>query len=208
MTQSEHDAKESTEDPTTSGESSVDAESTEAGNGAAAAEPALPDDDEFTEEELSSPEVELQAVRGELEALEDRYLRVRAEYENYKRRTTQEMRSSWNRAQADFVGSLLEALDDLQRVGGWEATSTTVEALIEGVDLVERKFAQALQSAGVEVVEPAELDAFDPNTMEAMLRVDIDDEAQDDSVAQVFARGYRLGDTLIRPARVSVYKSD
>lgn len=190
-----------------SAESSVDTEATEATE-ATPEDAVLPDDDDITEEELSSPEVELQAVRGELEALEDRYLRVRAEYENYKRRTTQEMRSSWNRAQADFVGSLLEALDDLQRVGGWEASSTTVEALIEGVDLVERKFAQALQSAGVEVVEPAELDTFDPNTMEAMLRVDIDDEAQDDSVAQVFARGYRLGDTLIRPARVSVYKSD
>lgn len=207
MTQSEHDTNEAAEDGMSSAESSVDTEATEATE-ATPEDAVLPDDDDITEEELSSPEVELQAVRGELEALEDRYLRVRAEYENYKRRTTQEMRSSWNRAQADFVGSLLEALDDLQRVGGWEASSTTVEALIEGVDLVERKFAQALQSAGVEVVEPAELDTFDPNTMEAMLRVDIDDEAQDDSVAQVFARGYRLGDTLIRPARVSVYKSD
>ncbi len=165
-------------------------------------------DEDISEEELHSPEVELQGARGELEALEDRYLRVRAEFENYRRRTTQDLTSAWNRAQADFVSSLLEALDDLQRVGAWEVGSTTVEALIEGVDLVERKFAQALQSAGVAMVQPEQHAKFDPNTMEAMLRVDTDDEEQDDSVAEVFARGYQLGETLIRPARVSVYKTN
>ncbi len=165
-------------------------------------------DESITEEELTSPEVELQAAKGELQVVEDRYLRMRAEYENYKRRTAGELQSAWNRAQADFVKSLLEALDDLQRVGGWEAGNTNVEALIEGVDLVERKFAQALSSAGVEIIQPEPESDFDPNTMEAMLRVDVDDETKDDSVAQVFARGYRLGDSLIRPARVSVYKTD
>jgi molecular chaperone GrpE len=162
----------------------------------------------ISEEELTSPEVELQAAQGELEVLEDRYLRVRAEYENYRKRTGQELKSSWNRAQADFVSSLMEALDDLQRVGGWEAGATTVEALIEGVDLVEQKFAQALQAAGVEVIQPEIASRFDPNIMEAMLRVDAEDESQDETVAQVFSRGYRLGDNLIRPARVSVFKSD
>lgn len=165
-------------------------------------------DDGITEEELASPEVQLQAVQGELEVLEDRYLRVRAEYDNYRKRTTGELKSAWNRAQADFVKSLLEALDDLQRVGAWEAGSTTVEALIEGVDLVERKLAQALKSAGVAIVQPEVGSRFDPNSMEAMLRVETEDESQDESVAQVFARGYQLGDNLIRPARVSVFKSD
>lgn len=167
-----------------------------------------PAEEPISEEELTSPEVQLQAAQGELEVLEDRYLRVRAEYENYRKRTSQELKSSWNRAQADFVSSLMEALDDLQRVGGWEAGATTVEALIEGVDLVERKFAQALQAAGVEVVQPEIASRFDPNIMEAMLRVDAEEESQDETVAQVFSRGYRLGDNLIRPARVSVFKSD
>jgi len=166
------------------------------------------DMDGLTQEEINDPAVELQAVKGELEVLEDRYLRTRAEFDNFRRRSAQDLQSSWARAQADFVSSLLSALDDLQRVGGWEASTTTIEALIEGVDLVERNFNKALTAAGVEMIEPKPRAVFDPNVMEAMLRVETDDTELDDRVERVFARGYQLGDSLIRPARVAVYKSD
>ena len=78
---------------------------------------------------------------------------------------------------------------------------------MEGVDLVERKFSRALEEAGVEVVDPGGED-FDPNTMEAMMRVPTESEDDDDTVANVFQRGYTLKGMLIRPARVSVFKSD
>ena len=84
---------------------------------------------------------------------------------------------------------------------------TTVEALIEGVDLVERNILKALTEAGLEVLNP-EGERFDPNTMEAMMRVPTEEEGQDDTVHQVFLKGYMFKDQLVRPARVSVYKDD
>ena len=113
----------------------------------------------------------------------------------------------WGRAQADLIESFLEALDDLQRVGTWEESTTDLKALIEGVDLVERKFKQALGRAGVEAFDPLG-EVFDPNTMEAMMRVPLGEDGQDEVVAQVFQKGYTLKGTLVRPARVGVFKAD
>jgi len=73
------------------------------------------------------------------------------------------------------------------------------------VDLVERKFVRMLADAGVEMIDP-DGQKFDPERMEAMMRVPIEGDEEDDSVAQVFQKGYSLKGVLVRPARVSVYK--
>lgn len=146
-------------------------------------------------------------IQAEFDTLNDRHLRLAAEFTNFRRRSESEMAGAWVRAQADLVRHLLEAFDDLQRVGTWEAETTTVEALVEGVDLVERKFRQALESAGVEAVDPKG-EAFDPNTMEAMLRLSTESDEEDDTVAEVFQKGYLFKKTMVRPARVSVFKRD
>lgn len=143
----------------------------------------------------------------ELERVRDRHLRLAAEFDNYRKRMDNELTSAWSRAQADLVGRLLDGLDDLQRVGAWEATNTTVEALIEGVDLVERKLFQALQTAGLEGVDPTG-ERFDPNTMEAMMKVPAEDETEDNQVHQTFQKGYVFKGQLVRPARVSVLTHD
>jgi len=162
------------------------------------------------EEEIAA-ETELQAELDHLEeefrSLKDRHLRLAADFENYRKRARSEMSESWSRAQADLVRKLLDALDDLERVAGVDSDESSVESVLEGVELVERKLARALEEAGVEVLEP-EGELFDPKTMEAMLRVSADSEEDDDRVEQVLQKGYLLGDHLIRPARVSVSKYD
>lgn len=160
--------------------------------------------DEVAEPDVDEPEDSLQE---QFDALNDRHLRLVAEFTNFRRRAESEMAGAWVRAQADLVRHLLEAFDDLQRVGTWEAETTTVEALVEGVDLVERKFRQALETAGVEAVDPKG-EAFDPNTMEAMMRLTTEAEEEDDIVAEVFQKGYLFKGNLVRPARVSVFKRD
>ena len=145
------------------------------------------------------------SLQEELDALNDRHLRLAAEFTNYKRRAEGERMEMWSRAQAELVGQFVDALDDLQRVGAWQAEATTVEALVEGVDLVERKFRQALEAAGVVMLEPAG-EKFDPNTMEAMMRVVAESEEEDDFVQDVMQKGYMLKGHLVRPARVSVKK--
>jgi molecular chaperone GrpE len=101
----------------------------------------------------------------------------------------------------------VEGLDDLQRVSRFTSEDTTVDALIEGVDLVERNLLKALTEAGLEVLDPVG-ERFDPNSMEAMMRVPTEEDDQDETVHQVFQKGYMFKDQLVRPARVSVYKDD
>jgi len=141
----------------------------------------------------------------ELEELNDRHLRLVAEFNNFRRRTEQERLSAWARAQADVVGKFLDVLDDLHRVAQLDLSNATVEAIMEGIDLVERKFTRMLEDSGVEVIDPPG-EAFDPERMEAVMRVPAESEDQDDVVAQVFQKGYSLKGVLVRPARVSVFK--
>ncbi|GMR12288.1 MAG: nucleotide exchange factor GrpE [Gemmatimonadota bacterium] len=144
-------------------------------------------------------------LQEEFDELNDRYLRLAAEFTNYKRRAEGERLETWSRAQAEMVRQFVDALDDLQRVGAWQPDTTTVEALVEGVDLVERKFRQALEAAGVEVLDPVG-ERFDPNMMAAMMRVPTDSEEEDDIVHDVMQKGYTLKGHLVRPAGVSVKK--
>lgn len=152
-----------------------------------------------------SLDAEMTALREEFEKLNDRHLRLAAEFNNYRRRVEQERLDVWGRAQADLVGKLTDVLDDLQRVAGLDLENATVEAIMEGIDLVERKFMRVLEDAGIQVIDPVG-DVFDPERMEAMMRVPAETEEDDDKVAQVFQKGYEMQGVLVRPARVGVFK--
>ncbi|SVA88287.1 uncharacterized protein METZ01_LOCUS141141 [marine metagenome] len=145
-------------------------------------------------------------LRDEFDELNDRHLRLVAEFNNFRRRTEQERLGAWSRAQADVVGKFLDVLDDLSRVAELDLNNATVEGIMEGVDLVEKKFIRMLEDSGVEVIDPAD-GLFNPEQMEAVMRVPTESEDQDDLVAQVFQKGYSLKGVLVRPARVSVYKN-
>lgn len=168
-----------------------------------------PESPELEEEQAAEAELraELDHLEEEFAGLKDRHLRLAADFENYRRRAENEMSESWIRAQADLVRRLLDALDDLQRVSDLDPEETTVDAVVEGVELVERKLLQAMKDAGVEVVEPVG-EPFDPEVMEAMMRVPAGSEEEDDRVDQVFQKGYTFKGHLVRPARVSVLKHD
>jgi len=159
---------------------------------------------EVVEEELD--ESSFSDLRDEFDELNDRHLRLVAEFNNFRRRTEQERLGAWSRAQADVVGKFLDVLDDLSRVAELDLNNATVDGIMEGVDLVEKKFIRMLEDSGVEVINP-EGGTFDPGQMEAVMRVPAESEDQDDVVAQVFQKGYSLKGVLVRPARVSVYKN-
>jgi molecular chaperone GrpE len=150
---------------------------------------------------------ELVPVPDELGRLRDQHLRLAADFENHRKRASADLAGVWARAQAELVRSLVEGLDDLQRVSRFTSEDTTVDALIEGVDLVERNLLKALTEAGLKVLNP-EGERFDPNIMEAMMRVPTERDGQDETVHQVFLKGYMFKDQLVRPARVSVYMDE
>ena len=157
-----------------------------------------------------APDAALDRLRGEHTALNDRYLRLAAEYSNYRRRAETELSEAWGRGQAEMVRRFLEVLDDLQRISALDPTAgaVSVQTVVDGIDMVERKFTRALEDAGVEVVDPAGGAPFDPATMEAVMRVPAESPGDDDTVHQAFQKGYRFRNHLVRPARVSVRKHE
>ncbi|MCK5411663.1 MAG: nucleotide exchange factor GrpE [Gemmatimonadota bacterium] len=149
------------------------------------------------------PEAEDGLVQ-ELQELQDRHLRLAAEFENYRKRTRRELAEMRVRAQADLVRRLLEVLDDLGRVA--EATpDATVESLQEGIALVELKMRRELDDAGLARIEAAGK-RFDPNLHEAVVTRPVSEPEEDDLVSRVFLEGYTFGPVLVRPARVEVNK--
>ena len=145
-----------------------------------------------------SPDEELATAR-------DRYLRLAAEFENYRKRTDRERGEGTVRAQAQLVERLLEPLDDLQRVAHFSGENANADSLLEGVQMVERKLLRVLESAGLETVE-ARGERFDPSRHEALMTADAEHQDEDDSVGEVFQKGYEFKGVLLRPARVQVKK--
>ncbi len=168
-----------------------------------------PASDELAEatEVLVSEEPEPQEVvrlQEQLDEANDRYLRLAAEFDNYRKRIAREQAEARARAQGDVVRRLLEALDDLERVAGLEESDATVHDVVTGVHMVERKLQQELEVLGTERVA-AEGEPFDPNFHEAIGALPVSEDAEPGTIAAVVQRGYRLGTTLLRPARVLVY---
>lgn len=159
----------------------------------------------FAEEDEERDDVttDIREELEELERLRERHLRLAAEYDNFRKRTRKEMAEARERAQAELIGRLLDALDDLQRVLDTPADATTVEALHEGVELVERKLSKELREAGLEPIE-AEGQPFDPHLHEALLTTPVSDPEREGLVSRVLVKGYRFGDRVVRPARVGV----
>jgi molecular chaperone GrpE len=142
---------------------------------------------------------------AELQALRERYLRLAAEFENYRKRVERERGESWVRAQAQLAERLLEPLDDLQRIADFDPATTAAQALHEGAEMVEKKFLRALEAAGLEEIDAAGK-PFDPTQHEALTTAPAASEEEDDTVAQVYRKGYRFKGVLVRPAQVVVKK--
>ncbi|MBI4520411.1 MAG: nucleotide exchange factor GrpE [Gemmatimonadetes bacterium] len=144
-------------------------------------------------------------LQSELQALTDRHVRLAAEFDNYRKRSERERSETWSRAQADLVRRMLDVLDDLERVTSHDPGATSAEVLLEGVGLVQRKLARMLEDLGLVAFDPTD-QPFDPATMEAVLVAAPNDGEAEDTVAQVFQKGYTFKEQLVRPARVVVRK--
>jgi molecular chaperone GrpE len=152
---------------------------------------------------IEPPEEAVVRVEGELAALKDKYLRLAAEYDNFRKRAAKERAEVWGKAQADVVQRLVDALDDLARFAHVDPTQADVRTIHDGVELVERKLWKELETLGVTRVDQVGV-PFDPNLHEAVATQPADDPAKDHTVGAVLQPGYRLGGTLLRPARVVV----
>ena len=154
--------------------------------------------------ELQSMKEEFEARCKEADEVTDRYTRLQAEFENFRRRSLKEKQEALQYGQQNLIKDLLATVDNLERAlehaaPGQEADLSSV---LEGVALVQREFLTALGKVGVKQVDPAG-EAFDPNYHEAMGQVSAEG-VEPNSVVQVLQKGYVLQDRMLRPARVLV----
>jgi molecular chaperone GrpE len=133
----------------------------------------------------------------------DRYLRLAAEYDNYRKRSAKERQDAGTRAQADLVRQLVEALDDVARFAHIDPATTDATTVVQGVDMVEKKLLKALGNAGLEVINPVG-ETFDPALHEAVATEPTSAQEDDHVVSRVYQPGYLFKSQLLRPARVVV----
>lgn len=135
--------------------------------------------------------------------LRDKYLRLAAEFDNYRKRTARERAESGARAQGELLKHIVDSLDDLGRVTAVDPASTDAKSVVQGVDLVAKKLLKSLAAAGLEMIDPVN-QTFDPSVHEAVATEPALSPEDDHVVSQVFQPGYRFGGQLLRPARVVV----
>ncbi len=164
-------------------------------------------DDETSAEEILDVEDPGQRLAEELEALNDRYLRLAAEFDNFRRRTRKEAADLSVIAQMEMARRVLPAMDDLARVAAIPNETTTVEALDEGIELIVRNLHKELAEVGLERIE-AIGERFDPELHQGMMVSHTGDPELDDTVSRVFVDGYTLRGRLVRPAQVEVLNYD
>ena len=183
----------STEPENNAGEARTEAQQVEA--------PEEEQDEAPEEEQVEAPEEPdaLASVTKERDDYLDALQRLKAEFDNYRKRVARDQQELAARAHERLVKELVPVLDDLERA--LEAASEHEEAkLEEGVRLVHRSLAALLAREGLSEVETN--GKFDPHTQEALLSQPSDEE--EGSVIQVLQKGYKLGDRVLRPARVVI----
>ena len=164
------------------------------------------DQSQETEESTQAQEQPTQETPAEeenqdekLAQAEEKYLRLAAEYDNYRKRTAKEKESAWTNAKAQTVAAFLPVYDNLERA---LKQQTTDEAYAKGVEMTMKGLQDALTGLGVEVI-PALGETFDPNRHNAVMHVE-DDTAGENTVVEVFQQGFSCGDKVIRFAMVKV----
>ncbi|AME09905.1 MULTISPECIES: nucleotide exchange factor GrpE [Gemella] len=156
--------------------------------------------EEKTAEELLQEEVE--QLKEEVKNSEDKYLRLYAEFENFKKRKNQEIDTINTYKSQKIITEILPSLDNLERALQLETDNEEVQTVLKGVEMVYEGLQAALKSEGVELVE-TENAQFDPNIHHAVMQGE-DSDKESGMILDTFQKGYKLKDRIIRPAMVKV----
>ena len=150
--------------------------------------------------EAAEPEVDPKDAK--IEELQNRLLRLQADFENFRRRTNIEKEQLSTFVTANVVGKFLKVLDNFERAEASVEKGDNVDAVVDGMKKIRRQFEDAFKDLKVEEIE-AQNTKFDPNIHEAVMRGH-NPELDDEIVDMVFEKGYKLGDKVIRHSKVRV----
>lgn len=179
------------------------AEETTATESAEQPEAAAAEAESTTEEDQHMKKKELKAALEKAEAAladhKDQHLRLMAEYQNYRNRTTEEKKKIYGDAKADCIKSLLTVVDTFERAMDAACSDETYK---KGIEMTFSQLQKALEQMGVKEIAEVGVE-FDPNLHNAIKQMD-DTDFEENKVCQIYQKGYLLGDRLIRPAMVAV----
>lgn len=156
---------------------------------------------ELSEEEKAAKELE--ETKQALEDYKDKYLRLSAEFDNYRKRTMKEKAELIKNGSEKAISAILPILDDLERALQNMQKADDVKAMYEGIDLIHQKFLKNLGHEGLEKMNPVG-EAFDTDFHEAIALVPAQEETQKGKVLDCVQTGYKLNDKVIRHAKVVV----
>ena len=152
-------------------------------------------------EETEKLKAELESAKKQADEYKDKWIRNVAEFDNYKKRNAKLWQDAFNEGIASVILKILVVGDSLDRALGMGLDEKT----LAGIQGIKRKFDETLSSLDIQEINPVG-EVFDPNVAEAVMQVEKGEEDKSDTVAQVFEKGYRLKDKIIRYAKVSVIK--
>ena len=162
-------------------------------------EEVLEQEAEAVEEAPAETNAELEAAKAALAAQEDKYLRLAAEYDNYRKRTAKEKEALWTDIKADTAAAFLPVYDNLERAVN---QPTADEAYKKGVEMTMNQLKEVFTKLGITEI-PALGEQFDPNLHNAVMHID-SEELGENVISQVFQAGFQLGEKVIRFAMVKV----
>lgn len=172
--------------------------------------PAEEDENSTGENQLSKEEYlerELGESKKAFEELNDRYLRLAADFDNYRKRISKEKADLISYGNEELIRSLLSVLDNLERGIEHSQADRDTNPIIEGLRLVHKQFLDCLEKFGVKTIKVDKGDEFDPNLHQAVERVE-SNEVQPGLILSEMLKGYMLKDRLLRPSLVTVSKGE
>ena len=152
------------------------------------------------ETEVTETEQKLQELENNLKDANDKFLRTLAEYDNYRKRSVREKEQAYADSKASVLSEILPVLDNFERAAGNRDAS--LEDYQKGIDMIFKQFQDILTKLGVESFGEKG-DVFDPNLHSAVMHTEEEGEPEN-AISEVFSKGYKLGDKILRPAVVKV----
>lgn len=143
-------------------------------------------------------------LKAELKNEKDKFLRLFAEFENYKKRTTKERIELFKTASEDVMQALLPIIDDFERALNHIEENEQTKELREGVKLIHQKFYNTLNQKGLEAIDVKKGDVFDAEIHEAVTQIPAPDKKLKGKIIDVIEKGYKLGDKVIRFPKVVI----
>ncbi|GAA0482827.1 nucleotide exchange factor GrpE [Salinibacillus aidingensis] len=158
--------------------------------------------DDTQDNNSQAHEEELEAVKKEKDEMQNKLLRVQADFDNFKRRAKKDRENDLKYKSQEVVTELLPILDNFERALQVDVDGESMENFVDGMNMIYRQLVSTMEKAGVEEIE-AEGKTFDPNIHQAVMQ-DSNEEKESNTVTEVLQKGYMLKDRVIRPAMVKV----